>query len=577
MKKSHFRFPLCGVLCVLGAGLTMASGCGDEGVTAPTHYNSGRYRRVEILPNENVQGAGSTVKPLNGMHGSPVSVVPGDESLRLKYWGRIAGSPEKDGAHVSMVRLGTDVDCAISLESVFPDQKADLDDPNNYEFEALDAHVASVVGTYDPTTNSFSNGLNTARLLWQAGLNIGPSNGCQSDAWGHQQGSAFSTVGDYPLWADVAFNTLQHLRGVGKWSATGAPNKVSYVEFMDDPIGRFPGGYTDNWLAPNWTRLFDTYELFAKKIKEAWPDQPDEAGKALPRVHVGGISFSFSDVSALQNASNKHGLIRFIDYCKAKDAPLDFISFKTKTAHAYQALQIATAIRTYLDQSGYGHVELIATSVVPDYGAPSLTDIPALAFEDIRSAHLGAFQTAARIYFQDVPVQWMIGGRGPRVFSDLNTYESLGSFASLVVESDFFSNTQGTAIAKPAYLAMFPFRQVKGHQRVRVADGSDTESMTILASRDPNNDKVLHVVVANANVGGGMASINYDLLLQQFAPPQVVEIDYKLAILDRNSHGVGSFHFSETGTLQTGLHSGSLRFVHEMAVPSVHYIQFIKP
>jgi hypothetical protein len=74
-----------------------------------------------------------------------------------------------------------------------------------------------------------------------------------------------------------------------------------------------------------------------------------------------------------------------------------------------------------------------------------------------------------------------------------------------------------------------------------------------------------------------MASITYDLVLEQFAPPQVVEIEYKLAVLDRNSYGVGSFHFSETGTLSTGIHSGSLRFVHEMAVPSVHYIQFVQP
>jgi hypothetical protein len=353
---------------------------------------------------------------------------------------------------------------------------------------------------------------------------------------------------------------------------------------MDDPINRFPGGYTENWLATNWERLFKVYLSFAKKIKGAWPDVKDDNEILQPVIRVGGISFTFTSASELNNPTNKHGLLRFIDYCRgcregretcdAEKAPLDFVSFKTKTAHAYQAYEIASAIRAYLNQNGYGSVELISTSVEPDYNATSLSTLPSLAYGDLKSAHLGAFQTAARIYFQDVPVDWMIAGRGPRVFSDLEAHTTIASFESLIVESDYFEKD---ATAKPSYMALFPFRQMKGHQRVKIGDGADSEGMTILASHDPNNDKVLHVIVANSNVSAGMAAITYDLVLEQFAPPQVVEIEYKLATLDRNSYGVGSFHFSETGTLSTGIHSGSLRFVHEMAVPSVHYIQFVQP
>ena len=553
------------------------SSCGDDdGVTLPSNYNTGRYRRVEIRPNEKIEGLASNVKPLNGMHGSPLAVVPGDTDLRLQYWGRLAGSPEADGAHVTMVRVGTDVDCDLSLESIFPDQNKSVDDPNNYNFATLDKHVAAVLGDYTPQSKSFSGGLNTAKLLWQAGLNVGPAAGCKSDAQGNQLGSPFSAAGDYPLWANVAFNTLQHLRGVGKWSTTGAPYKVQYVEFMDDPLERFPNGYTTSWTDVNWGRLHDAYKQFATKIKTSWPDSVDANGLRIPAIRIGGISFTFSDASELSytNEQDKHGLLRFIDYCKAGKVPLDFVSFKTKTRTAYKASQIANSIRAYLNQNGYGDVQLIATSVQPDYADPKLQNLVSLEYTDLKSAHLGAFQTAARIYFQDTPVDWMIAGRGPRVFSDLEAHSTINNNQGLIVESDYFFND---ATAKPSFMSLFPFRQVSGHQRVVVTEGADSDGMTVLASHDPNNAKVLHVIVANSNVSSGMASITYDLVLAQFAPPTVTEVDYKLAVLDRSSYGVPSFHFSETGKLKTGFQTGSIRLIHEMAVPSVHYIQFVQP
>ena len=563
-------------IALFGMPMSLSSCSDGDGVTLPSNYNTGRYRRVEIRPNEKIDGLASKVKPLNGMHGSPLPVVPGDSSLKLQYWGRLAGSAEADGAHVTMVRVGTDVDCALSLESIFPDQGKNVDDPNNYNFDTLDKHVSAVLGDYSPQSKSFSGGLNTARLLWQAGLNVGPAAGCKSDAQGYQLGSPFSTGGDYLLWADVAFNTLQHLRGVGKWSNTGAPYNVRYVEFMDDPLGRFPNGYTTSWTDVNWGRLHDTYKQFATKIKATWPDTVDENGIRIPNVHIGGISFTFTNESELSYNSDqdKHGLLRFIDFCKTNKVPLDFVSFKTKTTTAYKAAKISSAIRGYLNQSGYGDVKLIATSVSPDYDDPKLQNLMSLEYDDLKSAHLGAFQTAARIYFQDTPVDWMIAGRGPRVFSDLVAHQDLNTFQGLVVESDYFYND---STAKPSFMSLFPFRQVSGHQRVVVSEGADTDGMTILASHDINNPKVVHVIVANSNVSSGIASITYDLVLAQFAPPNVTEVEYKLAVLDRSSYGVSSFNFSQTGKLETGFQTGSIRLIQEMAVPSVHYIQFVQP
>ena len=79
----------------------------------------------------------------------------------------------------------------------------------------------------------------------------------------------------------------------------------------------------------------------------------------------------------------------------------------------------------------------------------------------------------------------------------------------------------------------------------------------------------------NAEIDG--AEIVYNLELEDFVPSTVAHVEYKLATLDHNSFGVGSFHFSDTGIAETVEGTGNVRFVHEMSVPSVHYIQFIKP
>ncbi len=549
----------------------LGGACGTDAVTLPTGYSTGRYRKITIRPNEPVEGRTARVQALNGMDGAPKPVVGGDADLRTRYWGRLTGSTEADGAHVRMVRVGTDTLCDLSLEGIFPSAGANPELPASYNFQAIDQHVKSITE------------LHTATILWQAAFNPGRGT-CTADAQGRQSGSPIASQSDSDLWVTTATHTLQHLRGdsVSDWDSAGKKNyNVRYVEFLDDPVGQM--GYPANATDPTWNLFLQTYKNFAERVKTEWPDTQDADGNPIVKVHVGGSSFGFTSPGQLDYTSdaNKHPLLRFIDFAAEQDVPLDFVSFKTQTQHPYQAYEIAQAIRDYLDGAQFAgrfaDTELIATAIEPTYPASFGSDSdPAF-----RSAFLGTFQTATRNLYEDVPVQWALAGRGPRVFSDLKPHinENLDAIRGLIVDSDYFQFNTATAPvqARPSFVGLFPFRQIAGHQRVKVTEGGDLEGMSILASHDVNTDKVLHVIIANANVHTGMAEITYDLQLDRFVPPTIPQVEYKLAVLDRNSWGVGAFHFSETGVLNSTAQTGTVRFVHQMAVPSIHYIQFVKP
>jgi hypothetical protein len=192
----------------------------------------------------------------------------------------------------------------------------------------------------------------------------------------------------------------------------------------------------------------------------------------------------------------------------------------------------------------------------------------------------------------------MIAGRGPRVLNDLqpHTNESLEDLysAELLTRSDYFAYLHGEAnpdlnfndadgqlignvVPLPSFMNLFPFRQVSGHQRVLVTEGTDTQGMAVVATHDAASTDTLHMIIANANVSSGIAQIVYEIDLEEFLPEQVTHVEYKLATLNHDSFGIGSFNFSETGIAETVDGTGDVRFVHDMAIPSVHYIQFIKP
>jgi hypothetical protein len=603
-------------LLFLASALTV--GCVEDGVNLPANYNNQRFRSIVIesttpIVSDDVDDARNTMRALNGIHGSPRAIVDGDKSLKAYYWGRSALSDEHDGAHVSLVRLGTGTKCGTSLEGIYSggttgtpapcleDNKTENKPPEecseNFEFTFLDWHMDEI------------DDLNTAEVLWQAALAPDLGLGCNPGENGYQVRSPLTSAKANML-VRVAFNTLRHLRSDGVTGGFGDSQnppkeykRLRWVEFMDDPAAHMGYSVTGDSAdgKTDYSILFDAYGAFAKLVKGEW-QEPASDGR--PVVAVGGISFTFTSPTELDIPlviEDAHPMLRFIDHCAKNDFPLDFVSFKTRTRHPSEVAVIAQRIADFLVERGFTDTVLLPTSV--DIDDATLTAQAAWVAQDqrLKSSYRGAFQSAARIYLQDVsgaPVANMIAGRGPRVLKDLlsHTGEPLEDLfsADLLTRSDYFAYFQGESnpdldffdddnkliddiMPLPAFMNLFPFRQVSKHKRVLVKEGTDGEGMAVVASHDPASTDTLHVLIANANVTSGAAEIVYELELEDFVPSMVGHVEYKIATLDHNSFGVGSFHFSDTGIAETVEGTGNVRFVHEMAVPSVHYIQFVKP
>lgn len=582
-----------GLALVAAVPLLLAGSCTDEAVELEEDFNTRNFRRIDIAFEDRLEGPAAEVRPYRAVRGSSRPPVPGDPPLRIPYWGKTQGSPDvPDGFHTRMVRVGVDTRCDTSLGSIFPNGNADASSPGNYDFASLDAEFEAI------------RSLNTARPLWQAGLVPGAACVTAGNGRGFRTGPTLDQAGIPPdKWGRVAFHTLQHLRNEGgTWNGRGYD--VSDVEFLGDPIRRL--GYDPGEV----DIVFDAYAAFAQRVKDEWPD---ENGTAT--VRLGGISFTLSSAEELEQTpgTRKHPLLRFVDFVADRDdVPLDFLTFRTRTPHPFEVREIAGRLRGYLDDRGMEDTELVVADV-----AVARDDMEGLRdrgvyFDDdaagynpgLESIYLGAFRTAARIYLQDVPVARMIGGRGPRVLEDLSPQSHPAGSEAPTVHSRYFDyeatrcssedeREDGSCPCdrddvpcwprvKPGFVAAFPFRHIGGQQRVEVPSGEDERGTAVLASHEPGDRSTLHVLIANANVRSGNAGITYGLRIQDIVPASFCRVEYKLAVLDQRSFGLGSFIFSETGiedTLRAPETSStrSISFRHTMEVPSVHYIQFQRP
>src|SRR5690606_32112857 len=153
-------------------------------------FNTGRYRRIEI---STVKKTGQTVAPLTGMDGAPRPIVPGDYDLKTAYWGKYATDDGPDGAHLSMVRVGTGTLCDLSLEGIFPNVAKDPANPADYNVTVLDQHVKAATDVH------------TAAILWQVGFNPGTGGACKTHAPGQQAGHPLAnTQIAKDTWVNVA-------------------------------------------------------------------------------------------------------------------------------------------------------------------------------------------------------------------------------------------------------------------------------------------------------------------------------------------------------------------------------------
>lgn len=213
----------------------------------------GRAVRAEIVTTPGslervVVDARTSVGPyarLSGVQGSPLPVVPDDTDHTAQF----------HAYRIENVRV--DQDCppnTLTLGGIFPDENADPDRPESYDFRAIDRHLAA----------SRAAG---AAVLWQSSYDVG-----RSDSWkGLNLGGRAPR--DLERWSRVIRRCLEHFNS--GWGGGAGQRAVASVEFLNEPdgLGGFDGGDGPR-LLPVFERFLDTVAAFGR-------DHPAAAAPAV--------------------------------------------------------------------------------------------------------------------------------------------------------------------------------------------------------------------------------------------------------------------------------------------------------
>ena len=251
---------------------------------------------------------------LSGVQGSPLPVVPDDTDHTAQF---------RD-LRIENVRI--DQDCppnTLTLGGIFPDERADPERPESYDFRAIDRHLMAAREA-------------GAAVLWQSSYDVG-----RSDSWqGLNLGGR--PPRDLERWSRVLRRCLEHFNT--GWSG-GLDRAVTWVEFLNEPngLGGFHGDDAPR-LVPVFERFLDTVAAFGRDNPSAaapavgpgiplswaeWPEWQPRFERALAAIAGHGRTipvFSFhtygDDTSPVGNARLARALRALLDRHGMRSTPL---------------------------------------------------------------------------------------------------------------------------------------------------------------------------------------------------------------------------------------------------------------
>jgi len=342
--------------------------------------------------------------------------------------------------NVTHVRLH-DLWGAVDINHVFPDMDADPSVPENYNFTLTDKYLEAI--------NSIG-----AKIIYRLGYswetppvhNVPPK--------------------DYEKWASICVQIIKHYND--GW-ADGKYYNIDYWEIWNEP------DFTQFWTgtAEEYYRL---YEVTARAIK-AYDPSLKVGGPAI----VGNLTF----------------LDGFLDYCKEKEVPLDFVSWHIYTRDPREVYLRSKTIREMLRDHGFQDVESILTewNISPDSNV--------LIFGTVEAA---AFDASALIYMQDSPPDIATFYRG-------DTWYWGGLF-----DQD--------GVPRKAYYAFKAFRMLLDTPiRVSCNDSSD-KSLAVIAGLSEDNRQATILI---SNYGSEFNSYNITFTSWPWRERQIA---YQIYMLD---------------------------------------------
>lgn len=261
----------------------------------------------------------------------------------------------------------------VDIHFIFPIFDADPDDPKYYTFAETDAYLAPIIA-------------NGTKITYRLGESI------ESRSRAYSNGGFYvQPPKDFAKWARICVNIIRHYND--GW-ANGFHYGITHWEVWNEPAENCPGMWPGTLQ-----QYFEMYEATARAIK-AYD----------PALKVGG--------PATCNIGFTPLIRPFLEYCRDKAVPLDFITW-----HCYADVpQIlsgnAVLARQMFDEYGFTQAESHITEWHPmwypwsnavdanELGNPNPEKYTAMRekFDTMRGPKAAAFVASALMLLQDVPL-----------------------------------------------------------------------------------------------------------------------------------------------------------------------------
>lgn len=304
----------------------------------------------------------------------------------------------------------------MDMATLYPDQRADPGRQSSYDFTASDRSWRAIVdGGFEPY------------------LRIG-------DSWNNGPGfpkaePRHPTNQDNFVKAVVA--VVHHYTDPRLWG----PSKVRYVEFWNEPDGRF-------WDASP-KEFWDLYIAAAKALQQQFPE-----------LRIGGPGFTPAGALAPQGMRFASGFVKAV---KQASAPLDFLSWHMYANDAASYEKAARFYRETLDREGLRETVMHVTEYHTSHRDLSIADQIALRAQARGAATL----TAGWMVLQRFDVREAMVYRGPDPAMDAPQFYGL-----------FYADgrPKKTALAFTLWAAMCDYPQG--------LDASSARDLAVLAGRN---------------------------------------------------------------------------------------------
>ena len=316
--------------------------------------------------NVNAEKVMGKIKPVHGIENSPV--VYGASS-QTAYWKK-AGFPFAR-LHDTDYPRGPVVD----IPRIFPDFKADENDPANYRFPNTDAVIEGIIEC-------------GAEVIYRIGTSIE-----------HTRQKIDTIVPpDMEKWARIAVNIIRHYNE--GW-ANGYHFNIKYWEIWNEPNLT----QDDMWQGTR-DDYFRLYETTSKMIKKEFPD-----------LYVGGPTLAeaieYEENSLKTDYIDERYARAFLEFVKETNSPLDFFSWHLYRRHIWCFDEVCHFMRNLLDEYGFNNVITICDewnikSVDDDFALDNSTYRSRIDkhewLEDMKSEVGASFVAAVFSVFQKGPV-----------------------------------------------------------------------------------------------------------------------------------------------------------------------------